>query len=161
MRTGMVIKMINVFKEFLNKEFGKTNYNRYFNDVKKSLEKKSYYARKKGSEELYRELFFTLKDEDDETIRKRLENLIDAMYAAVRINRHYWLVLLFYLASCLVLIAKQLDGRITLASLFAISACFLYKTWEFVVNKYCYVDANIILVYKSVLDQIIETRKSR
>jgi multisubunit Na+/H+ antiporter MnhF subunit len=152
--------MINVFKEFLNQEFGKTNYNRYFNAVKKSLEKKSYYARKKGSEELYQELFFSLKDEDDETLKKKLENLIDAMYMAVRINRHYWLVLLFYLVACLVLIGEQLDGRITVVSLLTISVCFLYKTWEFVVNKYCYVDANIILVYKSVLDQIIEARKS-
>lgn len=151
--------MINVFREFLNKEFGKAKYSRYFNAVKKSLDEKSYHARKKGSEELYTELFLELKDEEDSALIRRLENLLDAMYAAVRIHRQYLFVVIFYVSACLFLIGKQLDGMVTIVSLLLMSACFLYKTWEFVVNKYCYVDANIILVYKSVLDRIIEKKK--
>ncbi len=151
--------MINVFKQFLNQEFGKARYARYFDSVKSSLEDKSYYARKKGSEELYMELFQELKDEDDTALKEKLEKLIDAMYVAVQIHRRYLFVVIFYVASCLFLIGRQLNGMVTMASLLLISCCFLYKTWEFVVNKYCYVDANIILVYKSVLDRIIEKRK--
>lgn len=151
--------MINVFKQFLNQEFGKARYSRYFAAVKTSLNDKSYYARKKGSEELYMELFRELKDEDDVALDERLEKLIDTMYDAVQIHRQYWFVVIFYIASSLFLIGRQLDGMVTMVSLFLISACFLYKTWEFVINKYCYVDANIILVYKSVLDGIIDKRK--
>lgn len=150
---------MNVFKEYLNQEFGKAKYSRYFTSVKNSLNDKSYEARKKGSEELYRELFFDLKDASDTALKEKLESLIEAMCLAVRIHRQYLFVVVFYIGSCLFLIAKQLDGRITLLSLILMSLCFLYKTWEFVVNKYCYVDANIILVYKSVLDRILETRK--
>lgn len=150
--------MINVFKEFLKKEFGRTKYTRYFQAVKNSLEDKSYQARKKGSEELYRELFQELKDEDDLALAQKLEKLLDAMYAAVRIHRQYLFVVIFYVLSCLFLVGKQLNGMVTLASILLISLCFLYKTYEFVVNKYCYVDANIILVYKSVLDGIMEKR---
>lgn len=150
---------INVFKAFLSREFGKARYSRYFNDVKNALEDKSYYARKKGSEDLYRELFQELKDEEYEILLKRLEKLVDAMYMAVRIHRQYLLVIAVYIGSCLFLIGKQLAGSVTLISLLLLSVCFLYKTWEFVVNKFCYVDANIILVYKSVLDKIIAGRK--
>lgn len=151
--------MINVFKHFLSQEFGRARYKRYFDDVKSALDDKSYNARKKGSEELYKELFLELSKEDDKALKKKLEKLIDAMYLAVRIHRQYLFVVIFYIASTLFLIAKQLNGAVTLVSLLLISFCFLYKTWEFVINKYCYVDANIILVYKSVLDRIIETRK--
>ena len=123
------------------------------------MENKSYYARKKGSEELYKELFQELKDEDYKVLSVRLEKLIEAMYAAVQIHRQYLFVVIFFIGSSLFLIGEKLNGMVTLVSLLLISACFLYKTWEFVVNKYCYVDANIILVYKSVLDRIIEKKK--
>lgn len=154
----MVMK-INIFKNFLNREFGKARYNRYFEAVKSALEDKSYYARKKGSEELYRELFQELKDEEYDVLLGRLEKLVDTMYAAVKIHRQYLFVVIVYIGSSLFLIGKQLEGSVTLISLLLLSICFLYKTWEFVVNKFCYIDANIILVYKSVLDKIIEKRK--
>ena len=38
---------------------------------------------------------------------------------------------------------------------------FLVKTYEFLVNKFCYVDAHLVLIYKSVLDKIrMERRRS-
>ena len=154
-----MVMTINIFKDFLSREFGKARYSRYFAAVKSALEDKSYYARKKGSEELYQELFQELKDEEYDALLKRWEKLVDAMYAAVKIHRQYLLVVIVYVGSCLFLIGKQLVGSVTLVSLLLLSICFLYKTWEFVVNKFCYVDANIILVYKSVLDKIIEKRK--
>lgn len=151
--------MINVFKDFLNQEFGKSRYERYFTSVKTSLDDKSYYARKKGSEELYSELFCELQKEDDIALKEKLEHLVEAMYLAVRIHRQYLFISIFYVLSGILLIGLELEGIVTLLSLFAISLCFLYKTYEFVVNKYCYVDANIILVYKSVLDRLLAQRK--
>ena len=65
------------------------------------------------------------------------------------------LALMFYLFSSIYLIFKDLHPELTLISLTLMSVCFVYKTYEFVVNKFCYVDAHIALVYKAVLDRII------
>ena len=100
-----------------------------------------------------------MKDEDYKVLSVRLEKLIAAMYEAVQIHRQYLFVVIFFIASSLFLIGKDLNGVVTVISLLLMSICFLYKTFEFVVNKYCYVDANIILVYKSVLDGIIEKKQ--
>ncbi|MFW5646321.1 MAG: hypothetical protein ACOCMX_03395, partial [Acetivibrio ethanolgignens] len=89
-----MVMTINIFKDFLSREFGKARYSRYFAAVKSALEDKSYYARKKGSEELYQELFQELKDEEYDALLKRLEKLLDAMYAAVKIHRQYLLVVI-------------------------------------------------------------------
>ena len=35
------------------------------------------------------------------------------------------------------------------------NVAFVYKTYEFISNKFCYIDAQIVLVYKAVLDRII------
>ena len=51
--------------------------------------------------------------------------------------------------------------ELTVMSLILISICFIYKIYEFITNKFCYIDAQIVLVYKAVLDRIIlNERKS-
>ena len=32
---------------------------------------------------------------------------------------------------------------------------FLAKTYEFIINKYCFIDAHIVWIYKTVLDRIL------
>jgi hypothetical protein len=48
-----------------------------------------------------------------------------------------------------------MSPELTAMSLILVNLCFVYKAYEFVSNKFCYVDAQIILVYKAVLDRII------
>ena len=60
-----------------------------------------------------------------------------------------------YLAASIFLLVRGLNPAITIVALSLMSVCFIIKTYEFVVNKYCYVDAQIVLVYKAVLEKII------
>ena len=77
------------------------------------------------------------------------------MLLARQINRQYVFAFLFYLFCTLFLIGLELKAGVTVVSLILMSVCFLYKTFEFVVNKFCFIDASIAIVYKSVLDKLI------
>ena len=44
-------------------------------------------------------------------------------------------------------------------SIVVISGAFLYKTYEFVINKYSYLDAYIIIAYKAALEKLLSENK--
>ena len=87
-----------------------------------------------------------------DSIVDRIENLLESKQL---INKNYVFAVIFYLVSVTFIIAQGLVPFVTIIAIGAMSICFLYKTYEFVVNKYCYIDAHIIIVYKEVLDQLL------
>jgi hypothetical protein len=50
---------------------------------------------------------------------------------------------------------KDIHPMITVISLILMSVSFIVKTYEYLINKYCFIDAHIVLVYKTVLDRVI------
>ncbi len=147
--------MLSVFHKLLKKELGELRYKRYCLIFEKYKINRSAKNRMESSQEVYQDLYEFLKDQDFLTLRHRMETLVDSMCVAVNISKYYIFAFFFYLGGSLFMIVKGLDPRITIISLLLMSGLFIYKTCEFVVNKYCYIDANIILVYKSVLDQLL------
>lgn len=147
--------MTSVFHKLIRRELGELKYYKYFNIYQKKLMDKSYNQNNVTSEEIYREIYNELKDNDKEHLNKRMERLVDAMKTALRISKTYIFALIFYLMAALFLISLELQILITIAGLIGMSICFIYKTYEFVVNKFCYIDAHIVLVYKAVLDELI------
>lgn len=148
--------MASVFQKHLKKELGKQRYDKYcmfFEDYKLD---KSIQNRRQSSRDVYEDLYDYLKDQDVTILHKKMERLIDSMCEAVNISKYYIFAFLFYLAGSLFLIIQNLEPRVTIISLLLLSALFIFKTCEFVVNKYCFIDANIILVYKSVLDRLLQ-----
>lgn len=146
--------MSSVFKKLISKELGESNYHRYFFFIKKNIENKT-----SDSRLIYNDMYEKLKTKDLKSISKMHNRLNDTMLLAFRISKTYFFALLFYLAASVFLIAKDLRFEIALVSIIMISACFVFKTYEFVINKFCYIDAQIILVYKAVLDKIILSQK--
>jgi len=147
--------VLSVFHKLLKKELGELRYKQYCLIFEKYKINRSSKNRMESSQEVYQDLYDFLKNQDFLTLRHRMETLIDSMCVAVNISRYYIFAFLFYLGGSLFLIFQGLNSRITILSLLLMSVLFIYKTCEFVVNKYCYIDANIILVYKSVLDQLL------
>lgn len=147
---GMVIYVTNVFKKLIKKELGDVNYQRYFTFAKNNLNN-----RISDSRAIYNDMYEKLKYKDIKAITMMHDRLNDTLLLALRISKNYMLALMFYLFSSIYLIFKDLHPELTLISLTLMSVCFVYKTYEFVVNKFCYVDAHIALVYKAVLDRII------
>ena len=142
--------MSNVFKKLLNKELGEGNYHRYFSSVKKSMETKI-----SDSQTIYNDMYEKLKYRDYKSITKMHNRLNDTMLLAFRISKNFFMAFLFYLGASVFLIMKGIQPELSIVALVLMNVCFIYKTYEFVSNKFCYIDAQIVLVYKAVLDRII------
>lgn len=142
--------MSNVFKKLISKELGEKNYNRYFCFIKRNVE-----SRMSESQVIYNDMYEKLKSKDIRSITKMHDRLNDTMLLAFRISKNYYFSFIFYLIASFYIIIRDIQPEITIMALILMSVCFVYKTYEFVVNKFCYIDAQIVLVYKAVLDKII------
>ncbi|HHV11739.1 MAG TPA: hypothetical protein GXX75_15810 [Clostridiales bacterium] len=142
--------MSNVFKKLIRKELGEAEYRRYSSYVKQNMETKI-----SDSKTIYEDMYEKLKYRDIKSIARMHNRLNDTMLLAFRISKNFFLAFLFYLSASIFLIAKDLQPMLTVAALIMISICFVYKAYEYITNKFCYIDAQIILVYKAVLDKII------
>lgn len=142
--------MSNVFKKLISKELGEANYHRYFSFVKKNLDTKI-----SDSQTIYNDMYEKLKCRDLKSIKKMHNRLNDTMVLAFRISKNFFFAFLFYLAASIFIIAKIHQPVLAIIALILMNVCFVYKAYEFISNKFCYIDAQIILVYKSVLDRII------
>ena len=72
---------------------------------------------------------------------------------AFRIARQFSFVFLFYIVANVVLIAMGLQPAVTNVSLALIGLCFLYNVYEFVCNRFCFVDAYLMMLYKTALER--------
>lgn len=150
--------MTSVFRKLISKELGEGKYHKYFYIYQKKIIDKTYDYRNLNNEEIFNDIYEELKDIDIIQLRKKMERLSDAMYTALLISKNYIFTLIFSLVGALFLVSLDLSFAITLGGLILMGLCFIYKTYEFVVNKFCYIDAHIIIVYKSVLDELLQMR---
>ena len=142
--------MSNVFKKLISKELGEVNYLRYFSFVKKNMEVKI-----SDSQTIFNDMYEKLKYRDIKSITKMHNRLNDTMLLAFRISKNFFFAFLFYLSASVFIIAKDIQPELSIIALVLMNVSFVYKAYEFVSNKFCYIDAQIILVYKAVLDRII------
>lgn len=147
--------MTSVFKRLISRELGEAKYNKYFICYQKLILDKKYDSRNFDNKEIYEDIYNNLKDKDAVILKSMLERLLDTMCLALKISKTYFIAFIVYLTASGFLIFQGMIPLITIVGLVAMSFCFIYKTYEFVVNKYCYIDAHIILVYKSVLDRLL------
>lgn len=150
------IKMASVFKKLISKELGENNYNKYFYVCQKSIQNKFF-----DSKEIYNDIYGLLKNKDYNAIKKMELRLNDSLLLAVRISRMYYFSFLFFIGAVFILLSKGLNPFITAISIILMSICFVVKTYEYLVNKYCFIDAQIVLVYKTVLDKIMILNNER
>lgn len=142
--------MSNVFKKLISKELGEVNYHRYFSFVKKSMDTK-----RADSQVIYNDMYEKLKYRDFKSIMKMNNRLNETMLLAFRISKNFFFAFIVYLGASIFLIVNGLQPMITIGALILLNISFIYKTYEFLANKFCYIDAQIVLVYKAVLDRII------
>ena len=145
----------SVFKKLITKELGASRYNKYFFCYQKLIIEKKYDSTKLSNQEIHDDMYNTLKDRDIVTLQKMLERLLDCMHLALSISKQYMFILFAYVLTIVHILSQGFLWWITVCSIAVLSIAFIYKTIEFIVNKYCFIDAHIILVYKSVLDELI------
>lgn len=139
----------------ISRELGENAYDKYFYHYQKMIIQKTQTGADIKKELVFQDMYNKLKDNDRDSLILKLERLSEAMYLAVHVSKTYIFVIVFYLGAAAFLISQQLQISITVMSILLMSTCFLYKTYEFVVNKYCFIDAYLILIYKEVLDKLL------
>ena len=147
--------MFNVLKKTLRSEFGRVKYEEYARSIKQNIREA-----KTDNAEIFNDLYAMLKTEDEKRLEEMQERLNTSLLDAFRVSRTYLWALVAYLAA-FVIIASYVIQMYAVPLLLFISAMFLVKTYEFLVNKFCYVDAHMVLIYKAVLDKIrVERNRS-
>ncbi len=142
--------MSSVFKKLISREFGENNYNKYFFVCQKGLHNKVL-----DNKEIYNDIYEKLKNKDKTVITKMQGRLNDSIKLTLRISKTYFLYFIYVLGAIFFLLTKQINPFILSISIVAIVAVFLIKTYEFIVNKYCFIDAHIVLIYKTVLEKML------
>ena len=152
--------MLNVLKKTLRSEFGRAKYEQYARSIKQNIKEA-----KTDNSEIFNDLYATLEKKDEKLLEEMQERLNTSLLDAFWVSRTYLWAFVAYLAA-FVIIASYVLQMYAVPLLLFISAMFLVKTYEFLVNKFCYVDAHLVLIYKSVLDKIrverrMEARQNR
>ena len=147
--------MANVFRKLIRKELGELNYHRYSSFIKKNIDKRSIDERINDSQIIFNDMYEKLKYRDISSISKMHKRLNDTMLLAFRISKNFVFAFLVYLMATLYMLLKPMNPELMTISLILVNICFIYKVYEFISNKFCYVDAQLILVYKAVLDRLI------
>lgn len=152
--------MNNVFHKCLKKAFGEQEYARYVKMCREELVGQNLNTVSYENKAVYQKMYQILCQENQENLKHRAERLMETMYQAFQIGRRFTAVILFYVIANFVLIGLELDYYITCISLALVGVCFLYKLVEFMKNKYCFVDAYLVMVYKAVLEKLYPPLKN-
>lgn len=145
--------MFNVLKRTLRSEFGQSKYNQYAKSIKQNIREA-----KTDNSEIFNDLYEMLKKRDEKHLEEMQERLNTSLLDAFYVSRMYLWAFVAYLAA-FVVIGSCVIQKYAVPLLVFISAMFLVKTYEFLVNKFCYVDAHMVLIYKAVLDKIRAERR--
>lgn len=153
--------MASVFRKLICKELGTSSYNKYFTCYQKMIENKTYNHHILENDEIYEDMYNGLKDIDLPSLNKRIGHLSDAMFLVLRISKMFKYCVIVYFAAILFLILQGVALWIGLVSGVLLTIAVLYKTYEYIVNKYCFIDAHIVIIYKAVLDRLLINYKLR
>lgn len=147
---------MNIFRKCLRREFGKKQYNTYMNICREELKDKDILKEQDHIEEkgVFKNMYQQLENNDQDTIRKKSESIMETLLRAFQIGRQFGVAFLVFVGSCILLITLELHYLVTCISLILLGGCFLYKLCEYISNKVCFMDVYLFMVYKSVLEKL-------
>lgn len=149
--------MINVFESFLRKELGSSKYIAYLGQYKKMGPK----YEKKMLAEISQDIYEGLKGKDVSILLQIQKHLKDAILLVLRLSRHYVFTVISYFLAVGVILSIGKIGYVNIVTTIMLTIAFFYKTYEFLINKYSYLDAYMILAYKTALEKRIHELKSQ
>lgn len=150
--------MTNAFKKLLKKELGERKYYNYFAEYKRQDQLRKEKGEKIDSFAVYEDIYEWLKEKEGAALQQKHQQLGDTLQRVFRICNHYYFILITYLVSAFLIMFAGKVPTVNLYCILALSVAFLYKTYEFVVNKYSYLDAYIIIAYKAALEQLLSEK---
>lgn len=146
---GMRGNMASVFKKLVRKEFGVENYERYCRYLLYESERVNL-----QNPMIYEDMYHFLEGKDKQVLRFMKGRLEDTMIQGFIICKGFTTKLSAALGTMFFVLLMQPAQPFFELLLLAIGIGIVLKTHEYIANKYCYVDARLILIYKNVLDRL-------
>ncbi len=142
--------MNSIFKKLLRAELGVNSYKQYCEEVRKPDNHAVQTAR------LYIAMYQQLETQDKHALGKRKHRMEEAILRSFDICRHYIIVLFASVVTLFLLyyINPAAEVRMVLSLLWFVGVA--KKTVEYITNRFCFVDAKLLLVYQAVLKQLCE-----
>ena len=106
------------------------------------------------------EIYEGLKEKDINVLLQMQSRLKDTIMLVLRLSKHYiFIVITYFLALAIIFSLGEVTYINTITSVI-LTIAFFYKTYEFLVNKYSYLDAYIVIAYKTALEKRLQELKS-
>lgn len=152
--------MINAFEGLLRQELGNSKYVDYL----RKYQKMEQLRRTKGEmikiSDVSEEIYEGLKEKDINVLLQMQSRLKDTIMLVLRLSKHYiFIVITYFLALAIIFSLGEVAYINTITSVI-LTIAFFYKTYEFLVNKYSYLDAYIVIAYKTALEKRLQELKS-
>lgn len=142
--------MTGEFKKLINREFGKTIYDKYVVFVRNNLNRGAT-----SSRSVYNDIYKNLKEEKLEVIYSMNDRLNDTLTEVMKISRTFIVACFAFISALCLVLFLPMNKLCMIGFIAALVIAFGIKAYEFIINKYCVVDMRIVLTYKSVLDKLI------
>jgi len=148
--------VLNVLKQRLKLELGDERYAEYAKSIRQNIKEA-----KNDHTEIYDEIYADLDGRGLEELICIQERLNGSILSKFQIIKGYFGVFVVYLVGFAILVEYTVQ-MVAVPAMILISGLFLIKTVEFLINKYCYVDAHLLLIFKSALEKVLtEQRRKR
>ncbi len=153
--------MLSILGKLICKELGEQKYDMYFEYYSSYVNSGGDKSAGKHNEIIFKDIYKQLGNKDIYTLQKMLERLLSTIELSVRISRQYMWVWICTVFTILIFIFLPVSPFWTVTGIFMVITCFGYKSLVFIINRYCFIDANIILLYKTALYHMILTYNIR
>ena len=153
---------MNIFRKCLRRDLGKKQYRKYIEICREELKATNLMEEQFNIEEkgIFHILYEQMQTINKEDLQIRWEHIMITLMKAFRIGKEFGKVMIFYFICCLLLIGLNLNHMVTCFSLVLMSLCFLYKVYEYVENKVCFMDVYLFMVYNSVVEKLSHMQNS-
>lgn len=141
--------MNNLFKKLMRREFGPGNYERYCRYIYEEIEQHTL-----NSKRVFEEMYLLLQTVDSPVLMKKKRRLEQTLLRSLTICRGYFMTVVAVAVTAGMVLLLQPVEQVLYALLAVLGVGLAYKTVEYFVNRYCYVDARMVLIYKAVLEQL-------
>ncbi len=149
--------MLSILGKLLCRELGVQKYDMYFSYYCKYINGGEDDIKDHHNEMIFNDIYGQLENKDIYTLHEMLERLLDAVSLSVKISRQYMWVWLGTVLTIIFLIIFPVTLTWTVCGIVLVIMSFGYKSMVYIVNRYCFIDANIILMYKMALYHTILT----
>lgn len=151
--------MINAFEGLLRKELGNSKYVDYLRKYQKMEQLRRTKGERIKIADVSEEIYEGLKEKDISVLLQMQSRLKDTIMLVLKLSKHYIFIVITYFLALVFIFSLGEVAYINMVTSVILTIAFFYKTYEFLINKYSYLDAYIVIAYKTALEKRLQELK--